>query len=61
MLNDWKITELDLVEKIEIFVYNIVINFGLFLDLYLAQKRFILQAFTEALTYKNALHWKFWI
>lgn len=35
-------------KKIEIFVYNIVINFGLFLDLYLAQKRSILQAFTEA-------------
>lgn len=48
MLNDYRITELDLVEKIEIFVYNIVINFGLFLDLYLAQKRSILQAFTEA-------------
>ena len=41
MLNDRKITELDLVEKIEIFVYNIVINLELFLDLYLAQKRFI--------------------
>ena len=48
MLNDCRITELDLVEKIEIFVYNTVMNFGLFLDLYLAQKRSILQAFTEA-------------
>ena len=59
MLNDCKITELDLVEKIEIFVYNIVINSGLFLDLYLAEKRFILQPFTEALKYKNSLYWKF--
>ena len=59
MLNDCKITELDLVEKIEIFVYNIVRNLGLFLDLYFAQKRFILQAFTEALMYKNSLYWKF--
>ena len=47
-------------KKIEILVYNIVINFGLFLDLYLAQKRFILQAFTEALMQINSLHWKFW-